>query len=98
MQIEYKNKKIEKICTYTDEAEKRHGKEMAEKIELRVWQIASAETVEEMIEHHVGRCHQLKGKRQSQYAVDLVHPYRLVFEKKGEQIQIACIIEIVDYH
>lgn len=28
----------------------------------------------------------------------LVHPYRLVFEKNGEEIQIANIIEIVDYH
>lgn len=38
------------------------------------------------------------GSRQNQYAVDLVHPYRLVFEKQGELIQIANIIEIVDYH
>ena len=98
MQIEYKNSKIEKVCTNAYEAEKKHGKDMAEKIGLRVWQISSAETVEEMIQSHVGRCHQLKGKRQNQYAVDLVHPYRLVFEKKGNQIQIACIMEVVDYH
>ena len=49
MQIKYKNKKIEKICTYTDEAEKRHGKEMAEKIELRVWQIAC---IMEIVDYH----------------------------------------------
>ncbi len=40
----------------------------------------------------------LKGNRKEQYAVDLVHPYRLVFEKKGNEIQIANIMEIVDYH
>ncbi|EEA84175.1 MULTISPECIES: hypothetical protein [Peptacetobacter] len=32
------------------------------------------------------------------YALDLVHPYRLIFEKKGDEIQIASIKEIVDYH
>ena len=30
--------------------------------------------------------------------MDLVHPYRLVFEKIGNELQIAQIIEIVDYH
>ncbi len=40
----------------------------------------------------------MKGKRKNQYAVDLVHPYRLVFEKKGDDIQIVKVMEIVDYH
>ena len=40
----------------------------------------------------------LKGARKWQYAMDLVHPYRLVFEKKGTEIQIAIIMEITDYH
>lgn len=30
--------------------------------------------------------------------MDLVHPYRLVFEKNGDEIQIANILEIIDYH
>lgn len=30
--------------------------------------------------------------------MDLVHPYRLVFEKIGNEIQIANVMEIVDYH
>ncbi len=51
-----------------------------------------------MIQFHVGRCHQLKGNRKKQYAVDLVHPQRLVFEKKDEEIRIVNVLEIVDYH
>ena len=61
-------------------------------------EISAADTVEEMIEYHIGRCHQLTEDRKGEYAVDLVHPYRLVFTKKGEEIQIARIMEIVDYH
>ena len=98
MKITYKNNKIKKVCTNVCEAEKRHGLEMAEKIMLRIDQISAALSVEMMIQFRIGRCHQLKGNRKNQFAVDLVHPYRLVFEKKGTEIQIANIIEIIDYH
>ena len=98
MEITYKNHKIEKICTNAQVAEKFYGKEMAEKIHMRLDQISAADTVEMMIQFHIGRCHPLVNNRKGQYAVDLVHPYRLVFEKNGNEIQIAHITEIVDYH
>ncbi len=98
MEITYKNKKIMRICTEAQYAEKKHGYEMAEKIQQRIYEISYADSVEYLIKYHIGRCHALSQNRKGQYAVDLVHPYRLVFEKKGKEIQIANIIEIVDYH
>jgi len=71
---------------------------MAELKHLRIDQLNAAETVEEMINFSIGRCHQLNGNREGQYALDLVHPYRLIFVKIDDQIQIVKIIEIVDYH
>lgn len=71
---------------------------MAELIHLRIDQLNAAETVEEMINFSIGRCHQLNGNREGQYALDLAHPYRLIFVKIDDQIQIVKIIEIVDYH
>lgn len=71
---------------------------MAELIHLRIDQLNAAETVEEMINFSIGRCHQLNGNREGQYALDLVHPYRLIFVRIDDQIQIVKIIEIVDYH
>ena len=71
---------------------------MAEKIHHRIDELTAAQTVEEMVRFRIGRCHPLTGDRNGQYAVDLVHPYRLVFEKIGKEIQIVNIIEIVDYH
>ena len=71
---------------------------MAEKIDQRIGEITAADSIELMVKYRIGRCHQLKNNRKEQFAVDLVHPYRLVFEKKGEDVQIAFIIEIVDYH
>lgn len=98
MQIEYKTRKLERVCTIYEEAEKIHGSRMAEKIHMRIDNITAADTVEVLIAGFVGRCHLLKGTRKNQYAMDLIHPYRLVFEKKGAEIQIVTIIEITDYH
>ena len=98
MQVEYKNSAIKKICTNASAASKKYGSEMAEKIQLRIDQITAADSVEQMIRFNIGRCHKLRGDRKEQYAVDLVHPQRLIFEKHGSEIQIANILEIVDYH
>lgn len=98
MEITYKNNKIRKICTDIKVAEKTYGAQMAEKIDMRIGEISASDTVEMMIQFRVGRCHPLTQNRKGQYAMDLVHPYRLVFEKNGNEIQIANILEIVDYH
>ena len=96
--ITYKNRKIEKICTDAKVAEKTYGKKMAEKIQNRISEIEASITVEIMLQFHIGLCHSLSNNRKGQYAVDLINPYRLVFRKIGDEIQIAEIIEIVDYH
>ena len=98
MDDEYRNKSIEKVCTIASVAEREYGPKMAEKIHQRIDQIRAADTVEQMIQFGIGRCHPLHQNRKNQYDMDLVHPMRLVFEKKGNEIQIANIIEITDYH
>ena len=87
-----------KECCDAKTAERTYGQEMAEKIQQRIQEIEASDSVEMMIRFHIGRCHPLSQNRKGQYALDLVHPYRLIFEKKGKEIQIANIIEIVDYH
>lgn len=92
------NKCLEKVCTDASVAIKKHGIEMAEKIDQRIGEIKAADSVEQMIQFGVGRCHPLKGDRIGQYAVDLVHPQRLIFTKREDEIQIVKIMEIKDYH
>lgn len=86
------------MCTDAKLSDRKYGNEMSTRIKQRIGEIRAADTVEELIKYHIGRCHPLTSNRKGQYAVDLVHPYRLVFEKHGNTIQIAHIIEIVDYH
>ena len=98
MHVTYKTKKLEKICTVAHTAQKEYGIRMAEKINQRIGEIKASDNVNEMIEFNLGRCHALKGNRKNQFAVDLVHPYRLVFEELNNEIVIANILEIIDYH
>jgi proteic killer suppression protein len=98
VEIQYKNTKLRKICTNADIARKKYGERMARKIHQRIDELSAADTVEEMIQFHIGRCHRLVGDREGQYALDLEQGNRLVFTIHNHVIQIAYIEEIVDYH
>lgn len=98
MHVIFNNNEIEKICTNPDYAKKKYGKNMAYKIFERINFMISTKDVETMIRIRYGRCHKLKGDREGQYSLDLVHPYRLIFESYDGYVVVAKIIEIVDYH
>ena len=104
MKVTYKNKKLEKQCTIAKQTQKIDGKKMAFVIHQRIDQISATTNVEELVLYRVGRCHPLYDEhnkhhtRINQYAMDLIHPYRLVFEKISNEIQIANIVSIEDYH
>lgn len=72
---------------------------MAAEISDCIDDIRAADSVEMMISLGLHRCHPLHNNRAGQYAMDLIHPYRLIFEKDDKgNIHIVKIIEIVDYH
>lgn len=98
MEVTYKNKRIKKVCTDKSVAQKQYGKRIAVVLAQRIMEIEASESVEMMIKFHIGRCHPLSSDRKGQYALDLVHPHRLVFSVKEEKVQVAEIVEIVDYH
>ena len=72
MEVTYKNNKIRKICTDAKTAERAYGREMADKIHQRIDELHAADTVEMMIQWHIGRCHPLTQNRKGQYAMDLI--------------------------
>lgn len=98
MLIEYKNANMRKVCTDASTAIQKYGRAMAEKIQQRIQELSATDSVETMIRFRIGRCHQLHGNRKSQYALDLVSGWRLIFEKKNGEIKIVTIQEITDYH
>ena len=73
-------------------------KKMAIKIHQRITELTAATSIEELTKNKIGRCHLLKGNRKNQYAMDIEHPYRLIFIEVENELQIVKVIEIVDYH
>lgn len=98
MEVRYKNNSIRKVCTNANAARREYGEEMARKIHQRIDEISAIDTVDGLVIGRIGRCHALHGDREGQYAMDLSQPYRLIFIKIGNEIQIAEVQEIVDYH
>lgn len=98
MEITYKNKKLQKICTDFTKAERTYGQDMAFKIYQRINEIHASPNVDIMIRDHLGGCHRLNQDRKGQFAVHLKQPYRMLFTVNGDEVQIANIADIVDYH
>lgn len=71
---------------------------MMVKINQRISELEAAESIDFMIKFHIGRCHKLIGNRNGEYALDLVHPKRMIFTEVDNMINVVKILEIVDYH
>ena len=82
---------------------------MEDSVAKRLYQLQEAKSLNDLL-GSPGRCYELKGERRGQLAVDLRHPYRLVFAPFGARplkpdggldwkaVQAVEILEIVDYH
>ncbi len=110
MVILFENDKLKKILN-DDKLLKRHYGQSASTIRNRLDDLASAENLSVIATLPQHRCHELKGSRKGQLAVDLKHPYRLIFEPADNPpahkpdggmdwhgIRVIRIIEIEDYH
>ncbi len=111
MEILFKNKKLENTFNKGAELVKKYGQEMAKKIQLRMAVLRAAKSLENVPHNKPCRRHELSGKKSGMFAIDLKHPYRLVFEpvhdplpvnKSGgidlSQVRIIKILSVEDYH
>lgn len=110
MTITFDDNKLRKYANDDQLAEKRLGKREADLYKQRLDDLAAAQTLED-VRHLPGNYHELVGNRKGQWACNLVHPYRLIFEphedpipnnENGQYLWIEIkgveIIEIEDYH
>ncbi len=98
MHILYRTKKLEKVCENRKEGVKKYGVKMGTIIPIRIDQLRNAISISHLIQNKIGRCHKLEGDREGQYAMDLIHPYRLIFTQEDEHTITVMIEEIIDYH
>lgn len=110
MDITFDDNKLRKYANNDKQAIKKLGQRRAELYKQRLDDLFAASTLED-VRYLPGNYHELKGNRKGQWACDLDHPYRLIFEphenpiptnESGQYIWLEItgveIIEIVDYH
>ena len=79
MDIYFKTKKLQKICSKQAETIKKFGAKCGKKLQQRMMELAAAENLTDISRLPPARCHELTGNRKGQLSVDLEHPYRLLF-------------------
>ncbi len=110
MDIFFQSKKLEKIASDPKKCLREFGKRRADLFLRRLRDLYRAETLED-VRYLPGRYHELAGDRKGQWACDLDHPYRLIFEPHEDpiptddsgkyvwvEIRGVEIVEIADYH
>ena len=84
MDIIFGSKRLAKDCSDARAMRRRWGARQADKLRQRLDDLLAAPTLETM-RGLPGRCHELSADRAGQLSVDLVHPYRLIFEPAEDQ-------------
>ena len=111
MEISFAIAKFQKLCNSNTKLRGELGPTCAERLMRRLAELSAAECLEDLRYLPQARCHELKGDRRGQLAVDLEHPKRLIFEpdhnprpqtpQGGLEWRLVTkvrIMEIADYH
>lgn len=85
MDIIFADRKLQRVCNDRRRLVREHGQRRARKLRQRLDDLRAAETLA-VTRQLPGRCHQLTGDRAGQFALDLDHPYRLIFEPDHDPI------------
>ena len=111
LNIAFKTKKLEKTFNSKREMDKAYGARMARALAIRLAVLRSAQALSMVPSTPPERRHQLHKDWRGHYAVDLVHPYRLIFKPNHRplprlpdggidvaEITAIMIVDVIDYH
>lgn len=111
MEIAFHTRKLEKAFNSQKELQRAYGVRMAKVIMIRMSVLASAPNLDKVPITPPDRRHELQGQRAGQYAVDLVHPHRLIIQPNHDpiprkpdggidttQVTAIAIVDVIDYH
>ena len=110
VEVGFKKRKLAEALGSDEEMLKKYGRRMAEVLRNRLAVLKAAANLAAVPTDRPVRRHLLKANRAGQFAVDLVHPRRLVFRPNApvprlqdggidtERVTAITIIDVVDYH
>jgi len=88
--ILFQDRTLEKAFNNQSLLSRKYGPLRAKLLKRRFDQCKFAENLEVLRLLPQTRCHELKGNRVGMLAVDLDHPYRLIFEPANDPVPRAC--------
>jgi len=111
MDIYFKSRKLEKACSVERDSIRTWGADRARVVRRRLAELAAADNLAVVSTVPPPRLHALGGDRNGQFAVDAIHPFRLIFEPWHEEVSRLAdgrvdkakitairILEVEDYH
>ncbi len=111
MDIAFRTRKLGKTFNEAATLRKTYGEPMAKAIQRRMAVLRNAENLVLVPTTKPERRHQLSANREGTFAVDLIQPYRLVFEPNHEpiprtddggidteRVTAIKILDVIDYH
>ncbi|MCY4545402.1 MAG: killer suppression protein [Gemmatimonadetes bacterium] len=111
MDIVFRSQKLAQVFNSEYDLKKKYGAKGSRTFMIRMSVLRNARTLEIVPKTPPDRCHQLKGRRKGQFAVDLDETRRLVFKPNHEQTPLSddgsidlngvtaiMILDVTDYH
>ena len=111
MEISFRTKKLERIFSSGKELRKAYGERAGEILTIRIGVLKNASNLGIIPATRPERRHQLDGRQRGQYAIDIIHPYRLLFEPNHDPVLLnhdggidltkvtaITIVGVTDYH
>lgn len=111
MEILFANKKLQEQCSNQSKCLRKWGDRRGRLVMRRLSDLAGMEDLSVARSFPHMRCHELSGDRKGTFAVDLEHPFRLIFEPADDppsrkedggydwgRIRKIMVLEVVDYH
>jgi proteic killer suppression protein len=111
MEVVFRTRKLQKASNSEDLLKREYGAENGRLIMRRLLVLHVANSLDDVPREKPVRCHALEGDRKGQFAVDVKHPFRIVFEPMNDPLPLRedggldptrvtsiCILSIEDYH
>jgi toxin HigB-1 len=98
MEVRFRKTKLKKQYEDFRKAEIAYGQQVARRYIQRIDIIKQSKEIEELKRLPGLNCHELKGDRKGQWAVNLTGFYRLIFTLVGDLLEIILIEEVSKHY